>query len=49
LFEGDDAKAITIHREQYGSTVHLFICTGRSPGKSKFMTLTFVHNYNINH
>jgi hypothetical protein len=25
LFEGDDARAITIHREQYGGTVHLFI------------------------
>ena len=25
LFEGDDAKAITIQREQYGGTIHLFI------------------------
>jgi hypothetical protein len=25
LFEGDDARAITIQREQYEGTVHLFI------------------------
>ena len=25
LFEGDDARAITIQREQYGGTIHLFI------------------------
>jgi hypothetical protein len=36
-------------REQYGGTVHLFIRTGCSPGKNIFMTLTFVHNCNINH
>jgi hypothetical protein len=48
-FEGIDTRAITIQREQYGGTVHLFIGTGRSPGKNTFMTLTFVHNCNINH
>jgi hypothetical protein len=30
---------ITIQREQYGVTVHLFIGTGRCPGKITFMTL----------
>jgi hypothetical protein len=49
LFEGVDARAITIQREQYMGTVHLFIGMGRSPGKNTFMTLTCVHNYNINH
>jgi hypothetical protein len=33
LFEGVDARAITIQREQYGGTVHLFIGTGRIPSK----------------
>jgi hypothetical protein len=42
-------RAITIQREQYGGTVHLFIGTGHSLGKSTFMSLTFIHNYNINH
>jgi hypothetical protein len=49
LFEGVDVRAITIQREQYGGTVHLFIGTGCSPGKNTFMTLTFVHNYSLNH
>jgi hypothetical protein len=30
---------ITIQREQYGVTVHLFIGMGRSPGEITFMTL----------
>jgi hypothetical protein len=42
-------RAITIQCEQYGGIVHLFIGTGRSPGRNTIMTLTFVHNYNINH
>jgi hypothetical protein len=33
FFEGDDTRAITIQREQYGGTVHLFIGTRRSPNK----------------
>jgi hypothetical protein len=49
LFEGVDARAITIHREQYEGIVHLFIGVGRSLGKNTFMTSTFIHNYNINH
>jgi hypothetical protein len=36
-----DARVITIHREQYGVTVHLFIGTGRSLYKITFMSLTF--------
>jgi hypothetical protein len=49
LLGGDDLRAITNHCEQYGGTVHLFIGTGRSPGKSTFMSLTFTYDYNINH
>jgi hypothetical protein len=49
LFEGVNASAITIQREQYEGTVHLFIGTGRSPGKSTFMTLTLIYDRNINH
>jgi hypothetical protein len=37
---------ITIQREQYGVTVHLFIGTGRSPGKITFMSLTLIYYYN---
>jgi hypothetical protein len=36
---------ITIQREQYGVTVHLFIGTGRSPDKITFMSLTFTVNH----
>ena len=49
LLEGVDAREITNQREQYDATVHLFIGTRRSPGKSTFMTLTFVHNCSLNH
>ena len=31
-------------REQYGSTVHLFIGTGRSPCKITLMPFTFINN-----
>jgi hypothetical protein len=36
---------ITIQREQYGVTVHLFIGAGRSPDKITFMSLTFTANH----
>jgi hypothetical protein len=49
LFEGDDARAITIKREQYGGIVHLFISTGRSPSKNTFMTSTYTYNPNTKH
>jgi hypothetical protein len=32
-------------REQYGSTVHLFIGTGRSPCKITLMPFAFINNY----
>jgi hypothetical protein len=47
LIEGEnvrDVGAITMHHEQYGVTVHLFIGTGHSPGKITFMSLTFIVN-----
>jgi hypothetical protein len=34
-------RVITIQREQYGVTVHLFIGTGRSLSKITFMPLAF--------
>ena len=40
---------ITIQREQYGATVHLFIGTGRSPGKSTFMSLVTIYNIKKNY
>jgi hypothetical protein len=49
LFEGVDARVITIQCEQYNGTVQLFIGTGRGLDKNTFMTLTCVHNCNINH
>jgi hypothetical protein len=39
-------RGITIQREQYGVTVHLFIGTGHNPDKITFMPLTFTLNYN---
>jgi hypothetical protein len=49
LFEGDDAKAITVRREQYEGTVHLFIGTRRSPSKNTFMALTCTYDPNTKH
>ena len=40
-------RAITIQREQYGVTVHLFIGAGRSPDKITFMSLTFTVNLKV--
>jgi hypothetical protein len=37
LLEGEDARVITIQREQYNATVHLFIGTGHRLSKSTFM------------
>jgi hypothetical protein len=39
----------TIQREQYGVTVHLFIGTGCSPGKSIVMSLMFTHDRNTDY
>jgi hypothetical protein len=38
---GSNARVITIQREQYGVTVHLFIGTVHSLNKITFMSLTF--------
>jgi hypothetical protein len=40
---------ITIQREQYGVTIHLFIGTGRSPDKITSMSLTFTLNQKANY
>jgi hypothetical protein len=48
LLEGEnasDARSITMLREQYGVTVHLFIGTGRNPDKITFISLTFTANH----
>jgi hypothetical protein len=37
-------KRMSSQREQYGSTVHLFIGKGRSPCKITFMPFTFANN-----
>jgi hypothetical protein len=37
-------RQIPSQREQYGSTVHLFIATGRSPCKITPMSFTFANN-----
>jgi hypothetical protein len=44
-----DARAITMQREQYGGTVHLFIDTGRSPDKITSMSLLTNYNHNENY
>ena len=36
-------KQMPSQREQYGSTVHLFIDAGRSPRKITSMSITFVN------
>jgi hypothetical protein len=43
-----DARVNTSQREQYGSTVHLFIGTGRSPVKITFMSLMTSYNHDTN-
>jgi hypothetical protein len=42
-------RSITIQREQYGVTVHLFIGTGHSPNKSTFISLVTAYNPNMNY
>jgi hypothetical protein len=41
-----DTRVITIQREQYRGTVHLFICTGRSLDKITYVSL--ITNYDDN-
>jgi hypothetical protein len=42
-------REITIQREQYDATVHLFIDTGHSPDKITFASLVFTRDYNSNY
>jgi hypothetical protein len=42
-------KQMPTQREQYGSTVHLFIGTGRSPCKITSMPFTFANNSIVIH
>jgi hypothetical protein len=42
-------KQMSSQREQYGSTVHLFIGTGRSPCKITLMPFTFANNSIVIH
>jgi hypothetical protein len=44
-----DVGAITIQREQYGVTVHLFIGTGHNLDKITFMPLTSILNHNADY
>jgi hypothetical protein len=44
-----DARMNTSPREQYGGTVYLFIGTGRSPVKIKFMPLINSYNHDTNY
>jgi hypothetical protein len=43
------ARVITIQREQYKGTVHLFIGTGRSPDKITFVSLITNYNHNTDY
>jgi hypothetical protein len=42
-------KQMSSQREQYWSTVHLFIGTGRSPCKITHMPFTFANNFIVIH
>jgi hypothetical protein len=42
-------KQMPSQREQYGSSVHLFIGTGRSPCKITLMPFTFANNFIVTH
>jgi hypothetical protein len=42
-------KQMPSQREQYGSTVHLFIGMGRSPYEITFVPLTFANDSKVIH
>jgi hypothetical protein len=42
--KGTSVMPMSSQREQYGSTVHLFIGTGRSPCKITLMPFAFINN-----
>jgi hypothetical protein len=44
-YRRDVKKRMPSQREQYGSTVHLFIGTERSPCKITFMPFTFIIDF----
>jgi hypothetical protein len=44
-----DMRVNTSQREHYWGTVHLFIGTGHSPGKIKFVSLISNHNQNTSY
>jgi hypothetical protein len=46
---GVTQKQMPSQREQYGSTVHLFIGTGRSPCKITPIPFTFANDSIVNH
>jgi hypothetical protein len=43
LFEGDDARAVTIQCKQYGDTIHLFIGNSKGSYTITFMPSTITH------
>ena len=43
-YSRDAKRRMPGQREQYGSTVHLFIGTGRNPCKITLMPFTFINN-----
>ena len=47
--EGTSVMQMPSQREQYGSTVHLFIGTGRSPCKITLMPFTFANSSIVIH
>ena len=53
LPEGENVRVtrelITVQREQYKGTVHLFIGTGRNPNKITFMSLITNYNHNVDY
>jgi hypothetical protein len=42
--KGTSVMSMPSQREQYRITVHLFICTGRSPYKITLMPFIFINN-----
>jgi hypothetical protein len=49
LKESEDTSVMQMpsQREQYGSTVHLFIGTGRNPCKITLVPFTFINNSTV--
>ena len=45
--KGTSVMRVPSQREQYGSTVHLFIGTGRSPCKITLVAFIFINNSTV--